>query len=84
MAEKKFAKLLHLRERPFTAYSNFIRHGYLRHGERGWWGSHSLCYGNYLITSSFDVKYAIAFKYGVRFAVAKKQAKVAGKKLKMR
>lgn len=50
IAEKKLAKLLHLRKLAVPAYSVFVGRGYLQHGVCGRRDSHYLRYHTYVIT----------------------------------
>lgn len=70
MAEKeKLAERIHHTDEAILAYSDCMKHG-----ESSRRGPHSLRFHTYLIALSSDLKGAVAFVYGLSFAVVKKLA----------
>lgn len=75
MAEKKKRTgLLRLTEVAIPAYSIFIAHWYLLHGECFWLGSQTVCYHTRLIQFRYDLKTAVTFVYGASFSDVNKPA----------
>lgn len=75
---EKLAGLLYLEEEAVPAFSIFVRHGYLQHGESTWKSFHSPRNHSCIILTSDNLIYAVSFTYDGSFVVIKKPATDSG------